>query len=106
MRAVGPLDKRKTVTRCQACAKRRIKVGSLIPFHFSSRKIDNICINSVKEGFLAIIVIVPTEHVAHKRRLHQPISAGSSSHMRHANKERQLLSHYQFKSNLMIAIYI
>lgn len=64
-RAVGSFDKRKRVSRCQACAKRRIKVGSLIPFHLY-RRINNMSFKSVKEVFLANIAIVPIKYVAHK----------------------------------------
>lgn len=36
-RAVGPLDKRKTVSRCQACAKRRIKCQGGFPCEYCNR---------------------------------------------------------------------
>ncbi|KAL7905235.1 fungal-specific transcription factor domain-containing protein [Trichoderma velutinum] len=36
-RAVGPLDKRKRVTRCQACAKRQIKCQGGVPCEYCQR---------------------------------------------------------------------
>ncbi|KAL6693161.1 hypothetical protein J3F84DRAFT_86421 [Trichoderma pleuroticola] len=36
-RAVGPLDKRKRLTRCQACAKRQIKCQGGVPCEYCQR---------------------------------------------------------------------
>lgn len=47
-RTIGPLDKRKKVTRCQSCAKRRIKVRHINPFDQEFQSSLSY-LNSVKE---------------------------------------------------------
>lgn len=90
-RAVGPLDKRKRVTRCQACAKRQIKVRSLMQTvdQFNSI-VNNSVINSAKAAFHVNTANVPKRYALHRLYpqllLQQRLMSSLSNTRHHSNR--------------------